>query len=515
MNGSSNTAKQTGTGFVNLQKMIGANKGNQLGSTIQQGVGNRVGQIQSDLGSKQTQFQVQLGQNQLKDTDKESAQGTLGTAMNAPKTLSNEQVSNFQGLLSGQYKGPSGLANTAGVEAQARELGQYGANVGSAAGRTNLLQRYVGGPKYTQGQQRVDNLLLGQTGGVQLKDVRKQALGLESQVTGAKSNAALAAQQAQQERAAYGKELEKQIGRYDDPSTPDIEGEGSLIGNIYKDLQDRTAKFNESQRALEAGLSGAGGQYQLTKAQLDELGISPGQTYHGLNLSNYINAAPYVDATIQQIAGEDDYAKYQALNRLAGRQGSLLTDTSTLNSAKEYSGLDTTRLKETLDLNRQAQTTAQNLLSQFESLLPKAMGNGTYADSTNAMRIYQTLTGRPLSSSQEFYSLMSNPAKVQELRDMVASGKSLENMSSGLDWLHTNANQTSEALVGDVALRDMVGGETSYENLLNYLRRLNPGSSSTLGLLGQNAGNQKRDGGMTSGDPLNSGGGKGNWGGGQ
>lgn len=498
MNGNnSNTANRKGTGFTNLQTLIGANKNNQMGQSIQAGVGGRVSQIQTDLNRSKNEFQTGLDKNKVTDADK----SFVDSKLNDPISASNEDATKFQGLMKGQYAGPSGLQNTAKVETQANELNQYGQNIGSAAGRYGLLQRYIGGNKYTQGQQRLDNAILGQTGTGELKDVRRQAMSLSGDVNQAKTSAQALAQDASQRSKVLGQDIVKRLGTVDDPTTPENEAAaGTVYGDLYNAVKLRTDEFNKAQRAQELGLSGKGGQYQLTQAQLDELGISPSQTYHGLNLSNYINAAPYVDATIQQIANEDDYSKYQALNRLSGRQGSLLTDDSTLNSAKEFSGLDTARLKETLDLNKQAQTMNQNLLNQFETLLPKALGNGTYADSANAMRIYQTLTGKPLSSAQEFYSLMSNPAKVQELRNMVASGKSLENMSSGLDWLHTYGNQTSSALEGDIALRDMVGGESSYNNLLNYLRRLSPGSSSTLGLLGQNPIDER-----TAGDPLGGG----------
>ena len=367
MNGSSNTAKQQGTGFVNLQKMIGANKGNQLGSTIQQGVGNRVGQIQSDLNKQKQTFQTELGKNQLQESDKAGAQNTLNTAINAPKTMSNEQVSNFQNLLSGQYKGPSGLSNTAGIEAQARELGQYGSNVGSSGGRTNLLQRYVGGPKYTQGQQRVDNLLLGQTGGAALKDIRKQAMGLESQVTGAKSQAEMDAQKAQADRKAYGQELEKQIGRYDDPSTPEDESTGA-IGDIYKNVQDKTRQFNEQQQSAYNALQSVKGADKVTQDQLAMLGLDAGTNLYDLDLGQYLNQRG-ADATAQQVASADDYAKYQALNRLADRTGAFLTDPTLAGSAAQQQLFDTAGFKAAAEGRKADATQAQTQMNQLKAEL--------------------------------------------------------------------------------------------------------------------------------------------------
>lgn len=383
MNGSSNTAKQQGTGFVNLQKMIGANKGNQLGSTIQQGVGNRVGQIQSDLNKQKQTFQTELGKNQLQESDKTGAQSTLNTAINAPKTMSNEQVSNFQNLLSGQYKGPSGLSNTAGVEAQARELGQYGSNVGSSGGRTNLLQRYVGGPKYTQGQQRVDNLLLGQTGGAALKDIRKQAMGLESQVTGAKSQAEMEAKKAQADRKAYGQELEKQIGRYDDPSTPEDESIGA-IGDIYKDVQNRTNEFNNKNLELYNRIKTLGNTSSFTLDDLQTLGLTAGQNLYNVDLSRLAPAVAPQEAALQRVANEQDYAKYEALNRLAGRPGSFLTDRTMAGTAQEFNPDKEFLAKELAS----AESSYKNLMeNDLKNLTNVTADTWRYADDTSDRRI--------------------------------------------------------------------------------------------------------------------------------
>lgn len=383
MNGSSNTAKQQGTGFVNLQKMIGANKGNQLGSTIQQGVGNRVGQIQSDLNKQKQGFQTELGKNQLQESDKTAAQNTLNTAINAPKTMSNEQVSNFQNLLSGQYKGPSGLSNTAGVEAQARELGQYGSNVGSSGGRTNLLQRYVGGPKYTQGQQRVDNLLLGQTGGAALKDIRKQAMGLESQVTGAKSQAEMEAKKAQADRKAYGQELEKQIGRYDDPSTPEDESVGA-IGDIYKDVQNRTNDFNNKNLELYNRIKTLGNTSSFTLDDLQTLGLTAGQNLYNVDLSRLAPAVAPQEAALQRVANEQDYAKYEALNRLAGRPGSFLTDRTMAGTAQEFNPDKEFLAKELAS----AESSYKNLMeNDLKNLTNVTADTWRYADDTSDRRI--------------------------------------------------------------------------------------------------------------------------------
>lgn len=482
MNGSSNTAKQQGTGFVNLQKMIGANKGNQLGSTIQQGVGNRVGQIQSDLNKQKQTFQTELGKNQLQESDKAGAQNALNTAINAPETLSNEQVSNFQNLLSGQYKGPAGLSNTAGVEAQARELVQYGTNVGSAAGRTNLLQRYVGGPKYTQGQQRVDNLLLGQTGGAALKDIRKQAMGLESQVTGAKSQAEMEAQKAQADRKAYGQELEKQIGRYDDPSTPDDESIGA-IGDIYKDVQDRTAKFNQEQQSAFQALQGVGGSDTLTQDQLTALGLQAGQNLYDINLGQFLKQAPG-QVSAQQVANEEDYAKYNALNRLAGRQGSFLTDPTMAGTAAQQKMFDTEGFMNVVGARQQDVQQAKTQMDQLKAELDYR------SQFTNEMR---NKFQKGWAGNQSNMALFDQALASGDIGILKGLLSSIYDNDSALTW--------ARKLVEDQAAIKQF--QDLYTNQQNIYNSYNP--DRILSLYGE----------MTSGDPLSSGGGKGNWGGGQ
>jgi len=388
----SNTANRQGSGFVNLQKVIGANKSNQLGSAIQSGVGNRVGQIKQDLGKVQNQFQTGLQSNKIgTDQDKSFVDQSLTKAQTSPNDINDQDVSKFQSLLSGQYKGPTGLQNTGAVDAQAMELGQYGSNIGSAAGRTNLLQRYAGGNKYSQGQQRLDNLLLGQTAGSQLKDVRKQAMGLSGDVNQAKAMAAGQGQQARMEAAGFGKGITERLGVMDDPTTEADESKG-IYGDFQKAIAKKAADYNQQQKDAYSLYEGLGSRPDdaYTETELQRLGLTEGTNLYDLNLGQYIPKAPSEQAA-QRVASAEDYAKYQALNRLAGRDNTFLYDRNMAGTAEQVGGFDKNMFESDLGKKQAAVGEVQGRLAGLENELAyrEQWSKQTLANSPEAMSAWQ------------------------------------------------------------------------------------------------------------------------------
>lgn len=475
----SNTANRKGTGYTNLQSLIGANQGNKMGQAIQTGIGGRVNQIQSDLKRTQQDFQSGLDKNKVSDADKTFVDNKL----NDPISASKEDATKFQGLMKGQYTGPTGLQNTANVEIQANELNQYGQGIGSAAGRYGLLQRYVGGNKYTQGQQKLDNMLLGQTASGDLKDIRKQAISLSGDVDKAKTTAQAQGQDAAQQAKSLSNTISTRLGTVDDPTTPENEAQsGTIYGDLYNDIKARTDAFNAEQEARRANLTGGSGNYNLTDDELKSLGIEPGKTYYGLNLGNYVVDSPLTPATVQQLASSDDYSKYAALNSLTGRDGSMLVDPTLSGTQTSYGGLDTARLKETIDLNQNATNVAQNLANEFIELRQKLSDprNGNANDLFRAAQTVALLTGKNVTSTQELDSFFRDPAILQSIQDNVSSGKALEHMAANYDNILTNEAQPRGGLTGDFSLGRATGGQEGFQQLMSYLKRLTPGQQTTL-----------------------------------
>lgn len=172
--------RQTGTGFTNLNKLIGINQNNKLGATIGSGLTQQIGQAKQGLGQANQAFQQESQKNRLDtEANKQQVQNVLAD----PTKATDQDVNAFQTFRGGRYEGPQALANQDKLASQAQSAQTLG-NLGqTAGGRQALLQRFVGGAGYNAGKQRLDNLLLGQTAAAPLREGRREA-GLLSKETG-------------------------------------------------------------------------------------------------------------------------------------------------------------------------------------------------------------------------------------------------------------------------------------------------------------------------------------------
>lgn len=198
-----NPPRQKGTGFTNIQNILGANQGNQLGSTIQKGVTQQAQGVKQDLNNSFNTYQQQVNQNRL---DTQANQNAVAQAITDPTQSigSTNQAQQMQALFAkirqGQYTGPTQMSNADQLQNEAMTAQQLGQSASSEAGRLGLLQRFAAGnnQQYNQGQQTLDNLLLGAGGQQNLNAIKAQTQGLGQQVTQQQNAAAQLAQNAQQ-----------------------------------------------------------------------------------------------------------------------------------------------------------------------------------------------------------------------------------------------------------------------------------------------------------------------------
>lgn len=172
--------QQQGTGYTNIQKIVQANQGNGLGQAVVGGIQQTGQQAAGAINSANQDFTNQIGQsNQQLQQGNTQYQGLLGKALNIDPNnpLSDADYASAQQFLTGNYSGPTELQNGEQVAAQAADAEQLGKLGGSEAGRAGLLQRFVGGNQYTQGQQKLDNLLLGSNSGA-INQARSATQGL-------------------------------------------------------------------------------------------------------------------------------------------------------------------------------------------------------------------------------------------------------------------------------------------------------------------------------------------------
>lgn len=227
-------AQQVGTGFSNLSNILNANKQNQLGGAIQNGIQGAATQTTNDLNNSQSQFNTDVNNANLNtDANKQQITSTInnitgpsnqtastmggansgletpsstpldqngytaGTNTTSTPAASNNggyspsagDVNAFAKFRSGTYNGPSQLNNYSTIQGEAANAQQLGQDTRNIGGQQALLQQFVGHPGYTQGEQGLDTMLLGQTGAPQLQAAQRLTQGLSNQVGQAGSNA--------------------------------------------------------------------------------------------------------------------------------------------------------------------------------------------------------------------------------------------------------------------------------------------------------------------------------------
>lgn len=196
--------QQKGTGFTNIGDILNANQG--AGAKIGQAVGsNLAGQasdVRAGIDASQNQFNTQA------NTADQNAQGAINTAngyVRGATEANNDYTStltdkgaavdptNYQqigtNLYNAAYNGPTGLSNANQLQSQAANVAALGQLAGTSAGQSQLLNQVVQRGNYSQGDNALDSLLLGQGGQQYIKQGQTQANQVGQAANNAVSNA--------------------------------------------------------------------------------------------------------------------------------------------------------------------------------------------------------------------------------------------------------------------------------------------------------------------------------------
>lgn len=339
---------RVGSGFTNIQRYLGANQDNKLGSTINQGIQGQVQQTKNNLNQAQNQFQSSVDANKV---DPNEGKNLISKANN-PDAVTDADTNRFAQLRAGIYQGQTGLNNADQIKGQAQETQQLGQATGDQAGRYGLLQKFAGRGQYNQGQQRLDNLILGQTGQQDLNQARRATAGLGNQVM----TAADVANQKAQQTQSYNKDIGSQLGQEYGNVNQDILNQAQAAADAatqqrlsgYKEYSDIGGRLSDAQKWLDAN-SGKRlsdymsqdpymGEQKATQApkqmlsveDLKKLGLSEDQFVDNLKINELQNIIKNQDTAnmetkvnANQVATPEQLARANALAKL-GKQDAVL-----------------------------------------------------------------------------------------------------------------------------------------------------------------------------------------------
>lgn len=297
-----NPNQQRGSGYTNIQRIVQANQNNRLGQAVGGGIQQAGDQTRQAIGQAQNQFQQQSQQNRADTT--QNQQLVQNVLANPDQYTQGNQGSQFQKLLSGVYQGPTGLQNAQQLQAQAQDVNQLGQAIGTQGGQMGLLQRFVGNPQYQVGQQRLDSLLLGQTGAPALQQAKRSALGLQAQTGNAISGAEQQAKELAGKTQAFGQAAQNQFGQ--------------SVSGLESGLQQKANVEQQQRDAATNALLGQLGQGNLSSDVAQQLGIQSGALNYGIDPTKFVTPSA-VKASEQNVASAQDYAKLDALRQLSGQ----------------------------------------------------------------------------------------------------------------------------------------------------------------------------------------------------
>lgn len=298
-----------GSGFTNINRVVTANQGNKLGQTVSSGVQNQANQVKQQTHQATTNFNDEAQKKRL-DTqeaanDRDAVIGRYSGANTNTNNNSNtaganntgssgvgtnqpteQELSNFARYRTGTYEGPTQLTDYQTIAGKAQNTEMLGDLSRSSGGRQELLKRFVGGSGYSQGQQGLDNLLLGQSGN-SLNQARRATQGLSQDVAGANTQAASLAQEYANRAKMFGEETTGKLTSAIDPIS------GEIDKQLAANQADETSRKN-SFKNLQNILTGTGANYK----GLDRI------TRLGLGLQSAKDAGYLTDAQANQLLGD-------------------------------------------------------------------------------------------------------------------------------------------------------------------------------------------------------------------
>jgi hypothetical protein len=317
-----------GTGFVNLQSYLNANNPSQLQGAVANNINSQNQQTQGNLLGQQSTFQQGLQANQANTmanqglvqnvlanpTGYSTATGanTAGvgqSGVNAPTATAGGAAPNltqgtqFSNLINGQYQGPTGLANASQLQGQGAAAAQTAVNMGSAGGRTSILQQLMANPNYSQGMAGLDTALLGQGNQTALNTAANQSRQLNNQINQAVTGAQAQGAEAQSNAQQFAAQTQGQLG------TQLQQTQAGLTNQAAQAQNSNNSQFAQLQSALASGT--------MSAQDASMMGLTQGENLYGVNAANYVTQNP-MTATAQNVATPQQYAQMQALKQLAG-----------------------------------------------------------------------------------------------------------------------------------------------------------------------------------------------------
>lgn len=292
--------KRSSGQYANIQSYLDVNRdqADQMG-----------GKIAADVGTK-----AEDAQNRINDFSSKAPTVQAydpNEAINNAQSLTAEQKAQYQqNRNTGGYAGPATVDKVEGygdTQSAASKAASAVKNAGTESGQQQLLKETYSKPSYSQGQNRLDQVLLQNSAGSKqaLEGVTNKYADLDKLFSTAETNVGnainSATTQANENKKAF------------------IPAEQAAVKSLLDPIQQRAADANKNNSAYIDRILADASDLTLNEETLGALGLQEGQRVFGLNLNNYINQ-DRTQVGINNAANADERAKYAALASLFNDQ---------------------------------------------------------------------------------------------------------------------------------------------------------------------------------------------------
>lgn len=315
---SSNEGKQQTSGsWANLQNYLDANQDQAagMGEKVASGISQDINTASQSFKGAQDEF------NKAPTTDLSKSKESVDQILSKPTLANDQDVSQFQGIKNGSYKGPKSIQDTSGW-ATASSDAQKAQNTvdlsGSEAGRQTLLTKQYARPDYSQGAKTLDQMLIQRNSDAQ-KKIQDSTHGWEAinQAISAapQSTAMIGAQRMHDAQAAsdYAKT------RGDDATNALTQAIGNRVAN-------KSSERDQVWKALTSDMTDTAWDPKTMEA----LGVQSGQKLYNVDPNRYLAEAQ--SPTKETVATPEEVAQYLALSKIMGVDPTYITPDAAKNA---------------------------------------------------------------------------------------------------------------------------------------------------------------------------------------
>jgi len=339
--------QQQGSGrFTNLQKYLQANQagGQRIASNIQDKFNKDAQGVQQGIAGAGTQLQNKV--NPL-NTQLVQGQQQLRQGFQDPNAVLADQqkLQDFRNLQQGYGQNITNVQNTEAMRQQ--QLGQQlqqlqgTANLaGSEQGRFQLLRDKLGGANYSQGAQRLDQVLLQSQPNVS-SNLQAGLQGVTKE--GQQNLSAVEQERIRQINSLKGLSNQRKdewenllsTGISGDEIDQDINSRG--LADIYVNSQQRLADAQTDMSQLPE-LRKRLAENKLNSRDVERLGLQAGTQLYDVDPNQFMSQTDYVP-DITNTANVDEVKRYNALRKLADQDqlgGGMFGDESQAGTYKSF-----------------------------------------------------------------------------------------------------------------------------------------------------------------------------------